>query len=182
MATDEQFEALRAEVGHLVDYIQKIKEELASVKHPKSKVDHFLKVSDQLESIVGTTETATETIMGSAENILTAVDSLSQNILYSEAQDNCNTINDNINIIFESCSFHDLTGQRISKIVRIMNSIEDALDSLVGIVGKSSLEALPVEENEDEDIDGRKDDGVPLHGPQNEGEGISQADIDKLFG
>ncbi|WP_135080171.1 protein phosphatase CheZ [Terasakiella sp. SH-1] len=183
MSEQVQMEVLAQQILHLVDYITKIKSELASIKHPKSRVDHFNTVSEQLNTICETTEEATNTIMESAEEVLTAVDDLSANIKYTEAQNSFNAIQDSTNKIFESCSFHDLTGQRISKIVRIMNKLEGTLDSLVEIVGRKGLEEMPVDESETiEDVIGMHDGDIAMHGPQIVGQEVSQDDIDALFG
>lgn len=183
MSGHAQMEILAEQIRHLVIYITKIKAELAAIKHPKSSVDHFNTVAEQLNTICETTEDATNTIMESAEGILTAVDELSANVKYSEAQKSCNTIMDSTNKIFESCSFHDLTGQRISKIVRIMNRLEGTLDSLVEIVGPEGLEEMPINSDETiEDVIGMKDGDIAMHGPQTSSEAVSQDDIDALFG
>ncbi|SCA55663.1 putative Chemotaxis protein [Candidatus Terasakiella magnetica] len=183
MAEQVPVQLLAEQILHLVDYITKIKSELAAIKHPKSSVDHFNTVSDQLNTICETTEDATNTIMESAEDILNSVEDLSANVKYPEAQNSCNNIQDSTNKIFESCSFHDLTGQRISKIVRIMNKLEGTLDSLVEIVGRKGLEEMPVDENETiEDAIGMRDGDIAMHGPDVVGQEVSQDDIDALFG
>lgn len=183
MSDRQQMEVLAEQIRHLVLYITKIKKELAAIKHPKSSVDHFNTVADQLNTICETTEEATNTIMESAETILTAVDELSANVKYPDAQNSCTAIMDNTNKIFESCSFHDLTGQRISKIVRIMNRLEGTLDSLVEIVGVKGLGEMPIDSDETiEDVIGMKDGDIAMHGPQTMNEAVSQDDIDALFG
>ena len=176
---DQQFDALKAEVVRLFDAIQKIKSEIAAIKHPKSDFDHFNTVADQLQAIVGSTEMATNDIMEATEVILSATaeaeaDGTSEDARKAALQ----RITDSTNHIFESCSFHDITGQRISKIVKTMNLIEGTLNSLVVLVGEQGLAALPMEVRKVDDTDVE---GEPLHGPALGSEGFSQADIDKLF-
>jgi len=183
MAEQPKTDMLTDQILQLVDYITKIKSELAAIKHPKSSVDHFNTVAEQLNTICQTTEEATNDIMESAENVLNAVDELSANVKYPDAQASCTAIMDSTNKIFESCSFHDLTGQRISKIVRIMNRLESTLDSLVEIVGPDGVADMPVDGDETiEDIIGMRDGDVAMHGPQATGQEVSQNDIDALFG
>lgn len=183
MAEQPKNDVLTVQILQLVDYITKIKAELAAIKHPKSSVDHFNTVAEQLNTICQTTEEATNDIMESAENVLNAVDELSANVKYPDAQASCNTIMNSTNKIFESCSFHDLTGQRISKIVRIMNRLESTLDSLVEIVGPDGVADMPVDGDETiEDVIGMRDGDVAMHGPQATGQEVSQDDIDALFG
>lgn len=183
MSQQEHMDVLAEQIHHLVAYITKIKRELAAIKHPKASVDHFNTVAEQLNTICETTEEATNTIMESAESIMGHVDELSANVKYPDAQSSCSAILDGTNKIFESCSFHDLTGQRISKIVRIMNRLEGTLDTLVEIVGPQGIEDMPVNEDETiEDLIGMRDGDVAMHGPQLAGQEASQDDIDALFG
>ena len=37
--------------------------------------------------------------------------------------------------IYEACGFQDITGQRISKIVKAMQEIETKIDDLIGVFG-----------------------------------------------
>ncbi len=175
--SDERYERLKQEVYRLFEFVQQIKQQIASVKHPRSQIDPFGTVAEQLKAIVKSTEDASETIMSSTESILSEVVPLSSAIRFSEAQERFAKINDACNGIFEACAFQDLTGQRISKIGRTMTKIEHTLDDIVKLVGGPEGMAevpAPVEEP-------RVRDGVVLDGPQLEGEGVSQGDIDQLF-
>ncbi|HEB79322.1 MAG TPA: hypothetical protein ENI79_02460 [Rhodospirillales bacterium] len=178
MPESEQYATLKVEVVRLFEHLQKIKKEVAAIKHPRSNIDCFSSVADQLNAIVKATEEATETIMESTEDVMGVVDDLKEEIKYEGASVHFDKITEKTNLVFEACSFQDITGQRISKIVKEMNLIEGALNSLVVIIGEEGLKALPLEGagiHESEDGD------VPMHGPQLEGEGVSQEDIDKLF-
>ncbi len=78
----------------------------------------------------------------------------------------------------EACGFQDLTGQRISKIVRSLRFIEERVDAMTEICGREGIEALASGlPSDDEDLK----DGVTLQGPQLPGEAVSQDEIDKLF-
>lgn len=178
MSDHQQYVILKKEVVHLFEHLQKIKKEVASIKHPHSKMDHFNTVADQLSAIVSATEDATETIMEAAEGVNKITGELREEIKYKGAVDTFDRITDKTNLIFEACSFQDITGQRISKIVKEMNLIEGTLNSLVVILGENGLEALPLEEKV---IDNGSGDDIDMHGPDLNGQGVSQDDIDKLF-
>ena len=75
--------------------------------------------------------------------------------------------------IYEASSFQDITGQRITKVVRALQSLEEKLGSLVGAVVPQGAEAPPAEEPEG--------DAALLNGPQLETAANSQTDIDALF-
>jgi chemotaxis protein CheZ len=77
--------------------------------------------------------------------------------------------------IIEACSFQDLTGQRVSKVLKSVRYVEERVNNLMEIWGREALQKVQVEGVE------KSDDEKLLHGPQMEGEGISQAEIDKLF-
>lgn len=178
MKNADQFATLKEQVIKLFVYLQKVKQEIASIKHPRSKVDHFNTVADQLDAIVDATEEATNTIMESTESITDAVADLKGRIDTPEAGESFARIAECASSIFEACSFQDITGQRISKIVNTINLIEGTLNSLVVIIGEKGLAALPL----DEEADDRTEDGEEsLHGPALEGEGVTQEEIDKMF-
>ena len=179
MDKDQQYDALKNEVIRLFEAVQKIKSEIASIKHPKSEMDHFDTVADQLQAIVDNTESATNEIMESTEGILAGVRSAETASDNDTLQTALGEVVMSTNRIFEACSFQDITGQRISKIIKTMNLIEGTLNSLVVIVGEQALAALPTDVVKE--VESNDKEGEPLHGPALEGEGISQADIDKLF-
>ncbi|MBV8536098.1 MAG: protein phosphatase CheZ [Alphaproteobacteria bacterium] len=76
--------------------------------------------------------------------------------------------------IFEACSFQDITGQRITKVVKTLKQIEAKVGELVQAFGD---EPAPVR--------GAKstgnDEAALLNGPQLPQNAVSQSDIDALF-
>jgi chemotaxis protein CheZ len=85
---------------------------------------------------------------------------------------------EHITKLFEACSFQDLTGQRITKVVKTIDFIEDRIETMQVIWGRKDIEKIPVPDN---DLD-KKDDGLVLHGPSDAAGGaISQDEVDKLF-
>ena len=171
-----QHAALKGEVVKLFQAIQEIKSELAEIKHPGSDADHFETVADQLNEIVHETEKASNTIMQAAEGITDIANKLQTSIKYKGALFMFQDMFGHANTIFEACAFNDITGQRITKITKVVNLIEGTLNSLVAVVGKEGLAALPLAETSP-----IKDDDVPMDGPAIGGGGVSQAEIDKLF-
>jgi chemotaxis protein CheZ len=79
--------------------------------------------------------------------------------------------------IFEACNFQDITGQRITKVVKTLQYIEDRVNKMIEIWGADTFENLdsPPEVTPD-------DESRLLNGPQLENQGVSQDDIDKMFG
>ncbi|MEJ2122460.1 MAG: protein phosphatase CheZ [Alphaproteobacteria bacterium] len=85
----------------------------------------------------------------------------------------------------EACSFQDITGQRVAKVVKALKDIEEKVDSLITAFGdeiaeyksrnaSDGAEETPTDENEITD-------DMLLQGPQLSDEAMSQDDIDKLL-
>ena len=86
-------------------------------------------------------------------------------------------VNDEIIKIFEACSFQDITGQRISKVVRTLKVIDERVSAFTERLKVEDLQPQNREESEDE----RRARELILHGPQHEGEGVDQNDVDTLL-
>jgi chemotaxis protein CheZ len=164
-------DVLRAQIVKLIEYIERIKNELAAIKHPDATEDHFHRVGDQLKAIVQATEAATHSIMDAAEQVQAYAD---KNLQGTPGH---GEISDQIGRIFEACSFQDITGQRISNIVATMKLVETTIDSLAKTVGAADSSGQGLRPT---DVF-KKDDGVALAGPQLHSGGIKQDDIDKMF-
>ena len=89
------------------------------------------------------------------------------------------------NTIMDACGFQDITGQRITKVIKALQHIEDKVDALVAAFGSEidkieagQPEQKPGEKKED---DKPLEDSELLQGPQKAGEGQTQAEIDALL-
>jgi len=96
--------------------------------------------------------------------------------------------------IYEACTFQDITGQRIGKVVTALKNIEERIDALVLTLGDDTIK--PKKKNaksgsadaknkgaKGKDAKGKKDitDADLLEGPQLGDKAKSQADIDDLL-
>ena len=95
------------------------------------------------------------------------------------AKDRVSEISDMCTGIIEACSFQDLTGQRINKVVRTLAFIEERVQKMLEIWGPGEIGNMPVPD--DDALHIKDTGGVVLHGPQDADKTNSQADIDKLF-
>ena len=128
---------------------------------------HIPKATDELDAVIGATENASATIMDSCEAI--------QAIVENSDDATKSGVFEETTRIFEACSFQDITGQRISKVIKTLKDIEATVDNLLNLFS-------PVNENEKtEATDDRTEDEKLLNGPQLNGQGVSQDDIDKLL-
>ena len=113
------------------------------------------------------TEEATNEIMRSAEEMM--------ELDFTDPDGAQEQVNDACMRIFEACSFQDITGQRISSVLRTLQLVESKIEQLESAWGgaveaQQDMPAAPG--NEDERL---------LNGPSLEGEGIEQDFVDKLF-
>ncbi len=174
-ATDQK---LRSEILSLFKYVQRLREEIGCIVQQPNGKTRFGKMSDQLDAILTSTDEATHTVLEDLEAILSAVEEMREMPDPAKVEELCDRITEKSLEGMEACSFQDLTGQRISKIVRSLRFIEARVDAMTEICGREGIEVLASGlPSDDEDLD----DGVVLKGPQLPGEAVSQDEIDKLF-
>ena len=168
---------LQAEVLNLIQYIQRLRKEIAGIAQEKDDQTAFDGMADRLDAIVESTAHATDTILAAMEEINGFVEQLHAHPDPSEFDSLCDGIVTRTTEALEACSFQDLTGQRISKIVGSMKFVEERVNAMAELCGHDEIQAL----TEQWELPQQVDDGVALEGPQRAGEGISQNDIDELF-
>ncbi|MFT4074622.1 MAG: hypothetical protein QM647_03755 [Asticcacaulis sp.] len=127
----------------------------------------FPNAGAELAAITQDTENATNTIMTAAETIM-ALDSADPQI--------GDQVMTEVMKMFEACAFQDITGQRVSKIVRLLNQIEARVADLAAAIGTG--EEVAVAELTAAELRARN---LLLNGPALAGPETSQMDIDALF-
>src|SRR5262249_6493974 len=127
--------------------------------------------TDQLDAVVGATEEATNKIMDECDRI--------GGIAAALAPEQAGELAGCVTRIFEACNFQDLTGQRITKVVTALKHIDEKIQALLAALGDEGASGpapasgpLSAEDREKQ----------LLNGPQLPGTGVSQDEIDKLFG
>ena len=163
---------LYRELEGLARYIQTAKEEIAALQPQEISQTHLVTATDELDAVVGATEEATGEILDAVERIQTLSEGISDDDLQGKLVDQ--TIR-----VFEACNFQDITGQRISKVVKALKHIEHKVNSLVAVLGEevARTKAQDAESQRgplpsDEDL---------LNGPQLPSDAISQDEIDRLL-
>ncbi len=81
-------------------------------------------------------------------------------------------------VIFEACSFQDLTGQRISKVVETLEHIEARVSRFAAAIGAKDD---PKGNTKEEEKRKKRKEDLLLNGPAKTGEGVSQDDVDALL-
>lgn len=164
------------ELVGLFSSMQEFRSELAAIRHPNTDSDRFDTMSDQLDAIVDATEEATNAILGTVEEVSQAIDDRRKDLEAAGLGDWIGEVEQKFQSIFEACSFQDITGQRITKIVGELKFIDERLNAMIGIWGPEGLVKEPMPEPADATPEGEK-----LEGPALAGQGVSQDEIDKMF-
>lgn len=169
--------ALRAEINEMAQIIHHAKAEIASIKHPLADDDRIIGASSELDAIVSATESATGDILDAAETIEKSVETLTaENADNGQIAALAPAVTGQLTRIMEACSFQDLTGQRITKVVSALRHIEDRIGAIIEIWEPADFADIPVESR-----DKAEGDRALLGGPQSEKTRTSQAEIDALF-
>lgn len=161
--------AIYKELTEISDFIDTTRTEIGRLQPGNLKDKHIPEAGLELEAIVQSTENATNTIMEQAELIMSAdPDDMAA---YHD------TVQGAVMEIFEACSFQDITGQRISKVVNTLVHIESKISSLADALGSALSEAIDEEETAEE----KRKRELILNGPALEGQGIDQSDVDDIL-
>jgi chemotaxis protein CheZ len=171
----DEVKLLRNEIRAMSLAIHQTKSEIAALRPPNNEDDRLMVVTQELDAIVTATEGATNTILEAAEK----VDSLAEQIegIGGDASTNqlAGDIRDTVISMFEACNFQDITGQRISKVVKTLQFIEERVNKMIEIWGAEGFADV---NHTQEELEGE---AALLNGPQLANQGVTQADIDKLF-
>jgi len=150
---------------YLSDHIRVTRDEIGALRASDGKTQMFSTTTDELEEIVTETARAANRIMDAAETVETVASTLAEPVI-------ANVLMGAVTSIYEASAFQDITGQRIGKIVRALQSLEEKLASLTSAFG-------PLQEGLAEQA--AEGDAALLNGPQLEKNASNQTDIDALF-
>ncbi len=144
---------------------------MKSTPHTKfmtgSITDHDIPfATDELDAIVEHTAQATHAILESCEML----DDVSGSVSGAPAD----KLQDAVTKIYEACSFQDITGQRITKVVTTLKTIEAKIAHIIETFGRSAAKIHP---NQPADLT----EADLLNGPQLPANAMAQSDIDKLL-
>ncbi|MBI1244021.1 MAG: hypothetical protein GC202_03365 [Alphaproteobacteria bacterium] len=172
----QSLDVLRAELQNMAAHIQTAKTEIASIYNKDPKVqqagNRINAATSELDQIVASTERATSDILNAAERIMEVAGTLPEDQAALSQ-----TLTDQATEIFTACSFQDITGQRISKVVSTLRYIDQRVAAMVAIWGAENISASLVRA---EEADNRRDSHL-LNGPSMPGQGRTQSEIDALL-
>jgi chemotaxis protein CheZ len=161
---------LYGELREIAGYIESMRSEIGALQVNDLKNSRIPMAGHELGAIVQATESATNTIMECAETLMAA--NASDPAAYKALVD------EKMMMIFEACSFQDITGQRIAKVVETLQHIEERVGRFAEVVNAKDMAGFLTEQERERSE--RKEKRL-LNGPQLAGAGVDQNDVDKMF-
>lgn len=156
-----------AELREISEYVTTVRAEIAALRVGELNSARLPEAGAHLGAIKVATEDATNAIMEAAEAMLAA-----------EGQDEAAykaLVTEKVMAIFEACSFQDITGQRVSRVVQTLEQIEKRMARFADAMKAIDACAEP------EDASARRARELLLHGPSLKGTAIGQSDVDALM-
>ena len=160
--------AVHRELRDIADYIKAMKAEIAGLHFNELKHTRLPAAGQELDAIVKATEAASNTIMECAEAVLAG-----------DAGDPAfkAMVDEKMLIVFEACSFQDITGQRVAKVIETLKHIEARVARFTDALRSRDTGRFVSEE---ERASAERKERLILHGPQLDG-GDRQGEIDRLL-
>jgi len=158
--------SLLTEVEELGKTIAAAKAEIAALQVDDITDSHIPSATDELGAIVDHTAAATNAILEVCETL----DLLAGQVSGAQSEQ----LNDATTRIYEACSFQDITGQRISKVVVTLKTIENKVAQILSTFRQPDAQvsgSAPAISAED----------ALLNGPQLPAEAMDQSEIDRLL-
>ncbi|MBL4615571.1 MAG: protein phosphatase CheZ [Magnetovibrio sp.] len=167
-----------AELEQLAAYIDAARREIAHIRPHDVKDEYLPDAADELNAVVEATADATNAIMDSCDAI--------EAVMGEVSAETSSKLMDATTRIYEACTFQDITGQRIGKVVTALQNIEERIDALLHTLGdeqiipKAKSTTKPKTKSK---IENNKviTDADLLEGPQLGDKAKSQAEIDALL-
>jgi chemotaxis protein CheZ len=158
------------ELREIAGYIESMRHEIGALQVNDLKDSRIPSAGQELGAIVAATETATNTIMECAETLMGA--DASDPVAYKALVD------EKMMVIFEACSFQDITGQRIAKVVETLQHIEERVSRFADVMQTKDIDGFLTEQERER---AERKEKLLLNGPQLAGAGVDQASVDKMF-
>lgn len=154
--------AIYRELREIAEYIQAMKLEIGALGVNEIRDTRIPAAGEELGAIVMATEKASNAVMERAEAVMSTS--------HDDMQAFKALVEEKILAILEACSFQDITGQRIAKVVATLEHIEARVARFAAAVHAKDLSGY-LSEVEQTYAERRK--RLLLSGPAREGEGIA---------
>jgi chemotaxis regulatin CheY-phosphate phosphatase CheZ len=167
----DSIDRIRFDLVDMAKAIARTKAEIASIKPDAEHHGKFGEATEELDSIVQATESATSDILAAAEQVQEIAWTLREQGLEPEI---CDVLDSKATDVYTACSFQDLTGQRTRKVIQVMRYLEGRINAMIKIWGLGGAMAAEAAETEQ----ARDGEAALLNGPALPGHGLDQGDID----
>ena len=165
-----QKDTLVGVLQYLSDHIRATRAEIGAIRGGASGDQLFGSTADELEEIVTETARAANRIMDAAETI--------EGVAGKVDPASAAALTDAVTKIYEASSFQDITGQRITKVVKTLKVIQERIGQMIQAEGAPSpAPSAPVAPT----APSMKGDAALLNGPALPGSGKNQDEIDALL-
>lgn len=166
---------LRRELQDLSSHIAETRREIAALKPDDPSADRITRATEELDAILQSTEHATTEILNGSERIQSVADRLR-----SGHPDLAQILDNEVTEIMTACSFQDITGQRMTKVVNTLRYIERRVHAMIQIWGLENLDAEEMAAALADEPKDTRPDAHLMHGPPLKG-AINQDAVDMLL-
>jgi chemotaxis protein CheZ len=168
---------LRSEIRRLSEFIHTLRSDIVLVRTDEVKKEFIPTATDELDAIIEATAEATNAIMDAVEMVERTGGAL--------AGEHASRLTEATTKIYEACGFQDITGQRITKVIKALKEIEQRVDAMVAAFGEEAVArpaqaGKPAKPKADGDKKPIADEDL-LHGPQLKSAAKTQDEIDALL-
>ena len=165
---------LRTQLLSISDAIARTRQEIADLRQEQETS----RARDELLAVVQGTEDATNAILTASEKVDTLARGIVRRSGEAANRADARALQIEMQTIFESCNFQDLTGQRISKVVRTIVLVEERIGEMLRVwSGPGDPPSRP-----NPTADTRSEEAALLNGPVLPGDAsVSQDTVDAMF-
>lgn len=168
----EDSTAFRAAICEMAEEIERTKREISELAPGGEENARITGASAELDAIVDSTETATSSILEAAE----AVQELAWTLREEGVSDACcDALDLRATEIYTACSFQDITGQRITKVIAVLRMLDNRIGTMAKLWSGTQMESR------DAGKTGQHPDAGLLNGPAPAGEAIDQDEVDRMM-
>ncbi|HWV54937.1 protein phosphatase CheZ [Pseudorhodoplanes sp.] len=176
-APAQEVRKLKIELDVIGNAIKQTRTEIVSLQDQGFDSGRVSRVTKELDAVFEDTSRSTDRILKAAEDIDRSAHALAGMLKGDHELGLAHDIQERVTEIFEACNFHDLTGQRISKVAAMLKMVEEHLARMMeiwSVIERFNVDAAQTAASE---LDGL------LNGPKLAGDNghSTQDEIDRLF-
>ncbi|MFN3350992.1 protein phosphatase CheZ [Pseudorhodoplanes sp.] len=174
-AQSSETRQLKIELDVIGDAVKQTRCEIAAMQDRGFHASQIARVAKELDAAFHDATAAADRILTAAEDIdrkALALAACLNDGRYGHGHGVAKDIQDRVTAIYEACNFHDLTGQRFTKVAQTLKAIEDHLARIVeiwSVIDRFQVDAVPSDAGRpDSLLSGPKLNGDSGHSTQDE--------------